>query len=1076
MWFTQEDLAEAFNQAYYKRGRSYFNQGKVLEHHIIIDTSDKTIFESKVKGSGYGAYTQKSVLKKDRFGLNVSGYCSCPVSYNCKHVVAACLHYQKTTGLVNAEVSQASEMPLSWLETFAQSFEERPLESDLDKKFLVYVLRKDKDTEQTVVNFYITKFLKKGGLSKGSAISFSSLKNALFYPPAYLQEKDIEILGLLKSGSNHICGLKGALGFVAMQEMLATGRCFWNDFHSKPLVLGEVRDLVQQWGYNDLNQAQLHVEVQPPALLLLTEPALYLDTIAYKVGTLNNCFYNAKQLNMLINAPVVPAELIDDFSQQIALSMPESVLLPPKAVAINEVVNQKPIPQLLLYREETEMYRARLGCLRFSYAGNHLSVLPEDTIRKVVQDNSIVSIHRDMEEEQRYMTDLQVFGLEGGFVEGEKDLYVFFEADSAFEDDALWGTFISNHVPALQQKGWHIDIDDSFNMQLHQAENWHVDIEEQGSDWFDLRFDINVNGQKQALLPLIAQVLQYYEPNTLPDTLTLNLGDGQYLNLASEQLKPVLEILYELYDNQSLTDDGALTMSRFDAGRLSDLEQENNNLIWSGGENLREIGKRLNDFEGIEVVAPPQGLKVELRNYQQQGLNWLQFLRSYHLNGILADDMGLGKTVQTLAHLLLEKEQGRMNKPCLIIAPTSLMSNWRREAEAFAPELKVLVLQGAERKQHFESIQAYDLILSTYPLLVRDEAVLMQHEYHMLVLDEAQVIKNPKAKASKVVRRLKATHKLCLTGTPMENHLGELWALFDFLMPGFLGDMKQFNKLFRTPIETQGDLEQQQRLTGRIRPFMLRRTKSAVAAELPEKTEMLRTVSLGKKQAALYESIRISMEKKVRETIADKGLARSHITILDALLKLRQVCCDPRILSLKQAKKVEESAKLELLMQMLPEMIEEGRKVLLFSQFTKMLGLIEKELKSRSIRYSKLTGQTRKRDDVIDKFKRGEADVFLISLKAGGVGLNLTEADTVIHYDPWWNPAAENQATDRAHRIGQEKAVFVYKLVVENSVEEKIIAMQDKKKGLADMVYQKGNKQDELKLEASDFQDLFAPL
>ncbi|MDX8384625.1 MAG: DEAD/DEAH box helicase, partial [Ghiorsea sp.] len=554
------------------------------------------------------------------------------------------------------------------------------------------------------------------------------------------------------------------------------------------------------------------------------------------------------------------------------------------------------------------------------------------------------------------------------------------------------------------------------------------------------------------------------------------LGDGQYLKLPSAQIKPVLDILYELYDHESLSDEGSLKMSRFDAGRLADLEQENSNLLWRGGENLREIGKQLQDFTGIEAVEPPEGLKAELRDYQQQGLNWLQFLRKYQFEGILADDMGLGKTVQALAHVLLEKEQGRMDKPCLIVAPTSLMSNWRREAEQFTPDLKVLVLQGSERKQHFDTIDHYDVVLSTYPLLVRDEEVLNQHAYHLLILDEAQVVKNPKAKAAKVIRKLQAKHKLCLTGTPMENHLGELWALFDFLMPGFLGDAKQFNQIFRTPIEQQGNTEQQQRLGKRIKPFMLRRTKGEVAAELPEKTVMIRTVSLGKKQAALYESIRISMEKKVRDTIASKGLARSHITILDALLKLRQVCCDPRILSLKQAQKLEESAKLELLMEMLPEMLEEGRRVLLFSQFTKMLALIEDKLKSHKISYSKLTGQTRKRDDAIEKFKQGKADVFLISLKAGGVGLNLTEADTVIHYDPWWNPAAENQATDRAHRIGQEKAVFVYKLVVENSVEEKIVAMQAKKKALADAVYQEGGKQDELKITADDMKGLFAPL
>ncbi len=520
-----------------------------------------------------------------------------------------------------------------------------------------------------------------------------------------------------------------------------------------------------------------------------------------------------------------------------------------------------------------------------------------------------------------------------------------------------------------------------------------------------------------------------------------------------------------------------MRLNRFDAARLTELEEScGNKTRWHGDKAMRKLGRKLKNFKGIRKVATPRGLKTELREYQQQGLNWLQFLRSYEFNGILADDMGLGKTVQTLAHLLLEKERKRMNRPCLVIAPTSLMSNWRREAEQFTPGLKVLVLQGPDRKQFFDDIDKHDLILSTYPLLTRDTDALLAHEYHYLILDEAQVIKNPRAKAAQTVRKIQARHRLCLTGTPMENHLGELWALFDFLMPGFLQDSRFFTQHFRNPIEKHGDTEQRQRLVQRISPFMLRRSKSEVVSELPDKTEILRSVTLHSRQAALYESIRLSMEKKVRDAIAQKGLARSHITILDALLKLRQVCCDPQLLSLPQAKKTRESAKLDMLMELLPEMLEEGRRILLFSQFTKMLGIIEQRIKGQGISYTKLTGQTRKRDEVIERFRQGEADVFLISLKAGGVGLNLTEADTVIHYDPWWNPAVENQATDRAHRIGQNKPVFVYKLITENTLEEKIMAMQARKQALADGVYERGKKNSEAKLTADDLKELFEPL
>jgi len=295
-------------------------------------------------------------------------------------------------------------------------------------------------------------------------------------------------------------------------------------------------------------------------------------------------------------------------------------------------------------------------------------------------------------------------------------------------------------------------------------------------------------------------------------------------------------------------------------------------------------------------------------------------------------------------------------------------------------------------------------------------------------------------------------------------------------MPGFLRDQTYFKQFFRTPIEKHHDDTRREQLSRRVKPFMLRRTKQAVATELPQKTEIIRSVTLESPQAALYESIRLSMEKKVQQAIASKGLARSHITILDALLKLRQTCCDPQLLSLEQAGKVKASAKLELLMTILPEMVEEGRKVLLFSQFTKMLSLIEVKLQEQQISYSKLTGQTRNRDQAIDAFRYGDAKVFLISLKAGGVGLNLTEADTVIHYDPWWNPAAENQATDRAYRIGQDKPVFVYKLITENTVEEKILAMQERKRALAEGVYAGKKTGKETALSADDLKELLAPI
>ena len=343
------------------------------------------------------------------------------------------------------------------------------------------------------------------------------------------------------------------------------------------------------------------------------------------------------------------------------------------------------------------------------------------------------------------------------------------------------------------------------------------------------------------------------------------------------------------------------------------------------------------------------------------------------------------------------------------------------------------------------------------------------------MLDEAQNIKNSRTQTTQTVLEIPASHRLCLTGTPMENHLGELWSLFHFLMPGFLGSDKRFAEWFRTPIERQGNTQRLQQLRARITPFMLRRTKDLVAQELPPKVETLMPVALSGRQADLYETIRLSMESTVREALASKGLARSQITILDALLKLRQVCCDPRLLKVGGGK-VKTSAKLEQLLDMLPEMVAEGRRILLFSQFTEMLGLIEDAIAPLGIPYVKLTGQSRQRDALIEQFTSGQVPLFLISLKAGGVGLNLPQADTVIHYDPWWNPAVESQATDRAHRIGQTQSVWVIKMVAQGTIEERMLALQERKAQLAQDIYQGAVQRKEPLFGEDDLAELLRPM
>ncbi len=1073
---THAHIVKNTSQVYFSRGKDYFRRGLVLSTEITDANEDNVSLKGVVRGTQ--TYQQQINIRFLNGDLYIAGHCDCPIRYNCKHIAAVCLQVcESSNERVKAEDSQTWQ---NWIDDLSQACSSVTRSLLEVKEFIVYHLRPEAShPNKLVVEFFVSRVLKNGRMGKKRRLSASRMYDT-YNSLSYVQDIDLEIVKLLSAGNDFYRErplIYGSTGYLALAKLLESGRCFWMDTNIYPLQLAEPREILAEWQSQKSGQVQLEVKVVPQGQILFTDPPCYIDPEGNCCGVIENLPYSLEQLKKLLDAPQIPVSAIDTFSRRLAEKIKPEILQPPKPVSVETIEGVKPTPYLYLAGEDKDEYHFHIMRMQFIYGDHVLPYSETDSEQVVHQNGRIIRICRDGLAEKKAVEEIVDLGFSPRF-DFQTGSLVFLSIDehSISENAARWFYFVNDSISELEKQGWRIEYDPSFTLEFHEITSWQAEIEEQSNDWFNLHFEIEVNGQPMALLPLVTQIFDHYEPEQLPEKLIFSLGDSQYLNISSNQLAPIINTLYELYDSDSLQTDGSLKLSRFDAPRLTDLDEQGDNLKWRGGEALRKLGKQLKDFTGIAEHRPPEGLKAILRPYQQHGLNWLQFLREYGFAGILADDMGLGKTIQTIAHILLEKQQGRLKAPCLIIAPTSLMHNWRREIEYFSPTLSCLILQGVGRHENFSMIASHDIILSTYPLIVRDEEMLLAHNYYMLVLDEAQVVKNPKAKAAQLMRKINTIHRLCLTGTPMENHLGELWALFDFLMPGFLGTSRQFNNLFRIPIEKQDKTGQRERLANRVAPFMLRRAKADVATELPEKTEIIHRISLGKKQATLYESIRVAMEQKVKQAIADKGLARSHITILDALLKLRQTCCDPRLLKLSQARTVNESAKLELLMQLLPEMIEEGRRILLFSQFTTMLGHIETELQKHKISFSKLTGQTRHRSQAIDLFKSGDVSVFLISLKAGGVGLNLTEADTVIHYDPWWNPAAENQATDRAHRIGQDKAVFVYKFVVENSVEEKILDMQAKKAALAQAVYKNTSQSEEVAFDKDDLQQLFAPL
>jgi superfamily II DNA or RNA helicase len=932
---------------------------------------------------------------------------------------------------------------------------------------------------------------KNGKLGLGKMFAIDNLRY-----DSQLTPEDEAIVNLWFSGMAYSYRYEGQLpsnadiASLIVKKIVETGRCHWRHPDNPALKPGLPLAGRLEWTEqpNGSQKLGLSISSDSNSRIVIAAPCLcYIDMSTWECGPVDApCAPSVVQAAMLV--PEIAPEEAEALPMWLAANAPqipaprtrhrlEKRVLAPKPRLWLETQSVKlPMPN-----GKVEVKPIDMAVLTFDWP-DHVSN-PQFHRRAFVEGDTRVIETCDTSAENRITHELAQQGFQKLYdpaaygLKGKADYLVGV-------GPTAWFSLLQNQEKLQEEKGWTIATSPTFRLQLVEAEEeWDSSVE-QGSDWWlSLDVGVKVDGERVPLLPLLRQGLDSLPGDpTITDIemLSVNgkfiakLPDGRLLTLPFERVKPIFETLFELLTaGDAFTGDG-LNVSVAHAAQLMKTANAEN-LIWQGHARLLELSRRLSSFSGIKNVDAPPSFNAELRAYQRDGLSWLQFLSEYNIGGILADDMGLGKTVQGLAHILLEKTSGRMEGPFLVICPTSVLPNWISEARKFAPDLKVLALHGPERSRSFTEIKNCDAVISTYPLLARDADVLLPIKWHGVILDEAQAIKNSKTNLAEVAYKLKANHKICMTGTPIENHLGELWSQFTFLMPGMLGTKSAFTSQFRTPIEKYNDVFLQKLLSSRLAPFILRRTKSAVAAELPEKTTIIQRVELEGRQRDLYETVRLAMQKAVRDEISAKGIGRSTIMILDALLKLRQVCCDPRLLKIPSAQKVEKSAKLTALMEMLPELIEEGRRVILFSQFTSMLDLIRVELDKRKIEYVELRGDTRDRKTPVMAFQEGQVPLFLISLKAGGTGLNLTAADTVIHYDPWWNPAVEDQATDRAHRIGQTKNVFVYKLIAEGTLEERMLQLQERKRGLANALFD-AEKSASIQFTEDDLELLFRPL
>lgn len=606
--------------------------------------------------------------------------------------------------------------------------------------------------------------------------------------------------------------------------------------------------------------------------------------------------------------------------------------------------------------------------------------------------------------------------------------------------------FLGSGVPKIQRLGWIVELEGRVKPFVEKTEviTPRVNISENSDGSY---FDINYE--------YISENASIKESDIKK---ALELGNsfieykGKTILLDGDAIMQALEVFQDCLPNN--LDQSKVNLESIYGSYVYSTLDSLDGIEVTASKKWMEKAKTLNDQDVLKNIDLSKNLKCSLRKYQKDGVNWLRFLENRGFCGILADEMGLGKTVQTLAWLQLDRsEKNQKNLPALIICPTSLVENWAEEVKRFTPDKSILVLQGSDRHKDWKNIPNYNIIITSYALMRRDIDKHLDFTYSVAILDEAQQIKNRTTQNALAAKKIQANHRLVLSGTPIENSVTDLWSIMDFLMPGYLGDHKTFHEKYELPIihgGTEGDLAQI-KLKRKLHPFLLRRLKKHVAKDLPPKIERIASCKLTADQLLVYQQLLNASKNRIEKMVEKDGFNKSRMEILKTLLRLRQTCNHIDLLHLKDIKSKNPSGKMDLFFSLLNEAIDSSHRILVFSQFTGMLSILKNELEKKDIKYCYLDGSTKNRQDIVKLFNRDHSiPVFLMSLKAGGTGLNLTGADMVIHFDPWWNPAVENQATDRAHRIGQKRTVYSVKLITKGTIEEKVVALQESKKNIID--------------------------
>lgn len=1040
----------------YHRGRMYFFNGFV-DNLYMSDTED--VVTARVHGAS--DYMVKLTLTP---GLEIEkGSCTCPFYEQwgkpCKHIAAVLFEAQKLIGDKHARYRnsyKAIDAVFASLDASKQGM----YQGTRAQNSLYPTLYLTESSRGIVANLELRVGINRSYVVKNAEEFIDAWVNGkrlvfgrLFTLDSNRQlfsARDEQVMTLLKEiyithtelarhdGTIRFSGLIRGKQFLLMPSHLErfleimtgeeiTASILSSDLKTVPViqeplpVTFEIRQM-EEWLSVRMNAKEPPVELVPGGLFYYHQEKIYKITPEQRkfLSIIQQGFKKAG-----MNEIIVPVQYQNRFISEVVPLMKKTgdVMVSP---SLKEHIIQAPLAPVVYLDQYNKGISARVI---FNYGTYQVNPCAKED--SAALPNQFVL--RDMDKEQPV---LDYFYQSGFFV--EDDLFCLLDKGDIYQ-------FVFERLPELQQLA-----------EVYYSEAFKkVTVKRQ----------INITGRISLVddlleISLDTSELDYEELRGVLEAFRrkkkfFRLKDGAILPLNDN---PDLDRLALLVDRMDLSpkdlEDGTIRLPKYRAMYLDSLLQEAEGTLLEKAQSFENFIDNLTAMKN-QSYEVPQSLQPVLRDYQKAGYQWLKVLSHSGLGGILADDMGLGKTLQVLALVLSEKDTRKA--PALVIAPTSLVYNWVLEARKFTPELKVVAISGPllQRQSLWQEIENADLVVTSYPLIRRDIEAYQNHAFSYCFIDEAQHVKNHFTQSARAIRKIAAQNRFALTGTPMENSLMELWAIFDFIMPSYLFTQQKFQERFVKPILSEGDQEAGEDLRRHISPFILRRMKRDVLKELPQKIETTMTCDLTDIQRDIYLAILTQARQEIDRNIRENGYEKSHIQILAALTRLRQVCCHP--LSFLENYDGG-SGKLNLLEELMEEALGSGHRILLFSQFTSMLDIIEKELKKKEISYFYLSGKTpaTERSAIVSRFNDGEGQVFLLSLKAGGTGLTLTGADTVIHYDPWWNPAVEEQATDRAYRIGQDKVVQVFRLITRNTIEEKIQLMQEKKREMIDMVIKPG--------------------